>query len=164
MKLKYSIISICFLLALVCALPGGVSAAEANGSPEPAESTVSPIDLSSMDVRSMDIINNSELRDTVISNLESNGVDTSVLKAAISVGANGKVANILEYYKDKLQANPDYVNPTEDVKSSAEEKEEKNEMADEPTAIPTDTKSALSPFIALIGIAIAGCAAFAMKR
>ncbi|MDD1723562.1 MAG: hypothetical protein LUQ07_00365 [Methanospirillum sp.] len=154
------------VFSLILCLVAGASAAEEsatqsldNGSSVQAGSTVNL-----NDINSLDLINDTATRELVLSNLESNGVNTSVLRAAISVGATGKVKNILEYYKDKIQANPDAVKPEATADESAAGNGESKTTSEEATPVPTGTKSPLSPFVTLIGIAAAGCVAFVLKR
>ncbi|NLV26065.1 MAG: hypothetical protein GXY48_02690 [Methanomicrobiales archaeon] len=119
--------------------------------------------VNTMDINSMDIINDTELQSTVLENLESNGVDTSVLRAAISVGATGKVRNILELYKDKLQANPDYVKPEESENQSAQDITKEETSPAETAPVGTEAKSPLSPFTILVGL-MAGVCIIYMKK
>lgn len=150
MNAKMKAISL-FMFLLLCA-PVWVSAAE--------ESAAN----SSTDISAMDIINDTTLRDEVLANLESNGVNTSVLRAAISVGATGKVQNILEFYKDKLKANPNYVKPEETGNESTDKSNVDETVPAESVPLPTETKSPVSPFTILAGIGAAGCVIIFLKR
>jgi len=116
------------------------------------------------DINSTDIINDTDLREEIISNLESNGVNTSVLRAAISVGDNNKAKNILELYKDKLQANPDYVKPEQTEINPGKDNSDSNTIPVKSTPAPSETKSPLSIFTVIIGIGAAICVTLFLKR
>lgn len=165
MTLNLNLFGTLIVFSLILCLVAGVSAAEESttqsvGNNGSSVQTGNAANLN--DISTLDLINDTVTRDQVLSNLESNGVNTSVLRAAISVGASGKVKNILEYYKDKIQANPNAVKPEATAEGSAAETGE-SKTTPEATPVPTGTKSPLSPFVALIGIVAAGCIAF-LKR
>lgn len=155
MQLKVRFSGLCIFTALILCLMTGVSVAENT------EMNVSET-VNTMDISSMDIINDTELQDTVLANLESNGVDTNVLRAAISVGATGKVRNILELYKDKLQANPDYVKPDKSVNQSSQDNTET--MPEEPAPLPTKTQSPISLITVIFGFMAVLCIFSLQKR
>lgn len=157
MQLKVRFSGLCILTALILCIMTGVSLAEDTGM------NVSET-VNTMDINSMDIINDTELQSTVLENLESNGVDTSVLRAAISVGATGKVRNILELYKDKLQANPDYVKPEESGNESTPVTSNTETVPEEPTPIPTKTQSPISLITVVFGFMAVLCIFSFQKR
>jgi hypothetical protein len=165
MNYNSKFIGILIFIALIFCVSSVVSAAENSAVQSSGnDSSVQSASLSTQSPDTMDIINNSDLREEVITNLESNGVNTSVLQAAISVGNTEKVKNILVYYKDKLQAAPKNETSSPVESEAVKEKQTSKATEEGQTPVPVGTKSPLSPFTVLMGIGLAGCAVFLLKR
>ena len=97
-----------FSLCLLIVLTPGVSAGnETVMQASENHSTVQPCNLPPQNNGTPpDFVNNSEFRDKMISDLESNGVNTSELKAAIASGDQEKSRNLMESLRDKLPHGP----------------------------------------------------------
>ena len=105
-NLKY--FGLFFSLCLLIILTPGVSAGnETVMQVLENHSTVQPCSLPPQNNSTPpDFVNNSEFRDKIISDLESNGVNTSELKAAIASGDQEKSRDLMESLRDKFRHGP----------------------------------------------------------
>lgn len=126
-----------------------------------------------------DFVNNSEFREKILSDLESKGVDTAELRAAMQSGDQEKILKLMDSFRDKLPGGPQNGTPGPkfDGKEPMGNQTKYNGPADKSgTApspvqsaqksqpVPTPTKSPLSPLIVLTGIGAVGLAVAAIKR
>jgi|GEM_PF-4776179 len=122
-----------------------------------------------------DFANNSEFQNKMISDLESAGIDTSEIKAAIASGDKERVRNLMTSYRDKLPG-PMNGTPGEsgmgpgmgpgpqgqpgDIKQPGPG----SQSQEQSSPVPTPTQSPVSPLTILVGIGAAGCATLLLKR
>lgn len=130
-----------------------------------------------------DFTNNSQFRENLLSDLESKGIDTTELRAAMESGDQEKIRQLMDSFRDKLPDRPQ--NGTSG--SGFDGKEQRGNLSTQgshtdkvsgvsgtaPTSIqsvkqsqpvPTPTKSPLSPIAIILGIGIAGLAFASIKR
>ena len=124
-----------------------------------------------------DFANNTTFQEQIVNRLESKGVDTTELKAALASGDQGKIRTVMEGLRDKLPQ--PFMNGTSGnagMPQGNDRPQEKlpGKQASEPNpagqpqqtqqAQPAQTQSPLSPLTVLAGIGIVGFAVISLRR
>jgi hypothetical protein len=112
-----------------------------------------------------DFVNNTEFQNKMISDLDSAGVNTSEIKAAIASGDQEKVRSLMESYRDKMPG-PRNGTPGDGRMGPGPQGQpgSQSQQQEQSTPMPTPTQSPISPLTILAGIGAAGCATLLLKR
>ena len=122
--------------------------------------------------------NNTAFEERMVKDLESQGVDTTELKAAIASGDQTKIRSVMDGLRDKMprpsmngtpgkEAAPQGNNAPQQKpgeKQTPAESKSVEKPAETSVPQPTQTKSPLSPLTIIAGIGAAGLAIVSLKR
>jgi hypothetical protein len=116
-----------------------------------------------------DFVNNTEFQNKMISDLETAGVNTSEIKAAIASGDQAKVRSLMESHRGKMPG-PRNGTPGDGGMGPGMgpgpqgQPGLQSQPQEQATPMPTPTQSPISPLTILAGIGAAGCVTFLNKR